>query len=286
MRRLPTPNISAEDAFNSCKSGIGTADLRNRVEVGIEELIQIAAWYEVQALRGELFTIKPLPRKTDENTIVAAGLTKKEFINLYEYYLRNTNKPGRSIYDALMLAADEKCPFCGGIGRPRNLDHFMPKAFFPEFSIVPVNLIPACRDCNMDGKGQAYALTANKQIIHPYLDNEHFFSEQWIHARVIPGNPCVIEYYVFAPEHWSSVDQERVATHFHGFELGKRYSIQAAEELTVLIGQRKGFLRQMPSADFSQYLASFLDSPLFVNHWKRVMYKCLAADEWFCDFTF
>ncbi|MBW6521585.1 MAG: HNH endonuclease, partial [Desulfoarculaceae bacterium] len=62
-------------------------------------------------------------------------------------------------------------------------------------------------------------------IIHPYLDNDRFFIEQWVYAQVIPGNPCSIEYFVCAPEHWSQIDQKRVATHFHDFELAKRYSI-------------------------------------------------------------
>jgi hypothetical protein len=282
VRRLAAPCVSAEEAFNSCKNGIGTADLKNRVEAGIGGLSQIAALYESQAKTGELFTVAPFPKDADENAVVAVDLTKKEFINLYEYYLRNTDKPGRAIYDALMVAADEKCPFCGGIGRPRNLDHFMPKAFFPQFSTIPMNLIPACRDCNMDGKGQGFAQTAYEQILHPYLDNDRFFIEQWVYAHVIPGNPCSIEYFVCAPEHWNTIDQRRVAAHFHDFELAKRYSIQAAEELAILISQRRGFMKQLPSVDFSQYLASFIDSPLFVNHWKKVMYQCLAVDEWFC----
>ena len=286
MRKLVPPSISTMEAFNQCKMGIGTINLRNRVEAAIEEFSQIAALYEEQATRGELFTIIPLPKHIDENIIVLAGLTKKELINLYEYYLRDTSKPGRAIYDSLMLAANEKCPFCGGIGRPRNLDHFMPKAFFPQFSTVPVNLIPACRDCNMDGKGQNFAIAANEQIIHPYLDNERFFIEQWVYARVIPEDPCSIEYFVNAPEHWNSVDQKRVNTHFHNFDLARRYSIQAAEELTTLIGQRRGYMKQLSSVDFGQFLESYLDSPLFINHWKRVMYQCLSADKWFCDSVF
>lgn len=286
MRKLAIPNFSAEEALNLCKSGIGTADFRSRVDVGIEELSQIAALYEVNAKIGKLFSVVPLPKKVDENTVVVAGLTKKELINLYEYYLRDSDKPGRTIYDALMLAADEKCPFCGGIGRPRNLDHFMPKAFFPQFSIVPLNLVPACRDCNMDGKGQDFATAENNQIIHPYLDSERFFMEQWVCAQVIPGDPCSIDYYVCAPEQWCQIDKDRVATHFHDFDLAKRYSIQAAEELATLIGQRQSYMKELSPAEFSQFLASFLDSPLFINHWKRVMYKCLASDNWFCTYAF
>jgi len=286
VRKIVVPNISAEDVLNLCKKGIGTIDLKNRVEAAVVELSQIATSYQKKGKAGELSEFEPLTRKTDDNTVVTAGLTKKELINLYENYLRKTDKPGRIVYDTLILAAEDKCPYCGGIGRPRNLDHFMPKAVFPQFSTVPVNLIPACRDCNMDGKGQDFAQRPNEQIIHPYLDNECFFEEQWVYAHVISENLCYIDYFVRPPKHWNPINKERVATHFNDFELAKRFSIQAAEELTTLISQRKGFMSQLSSSEFSQYLASFLDSPLFINHWKKIMYQCLAADDWFCSFTF
>jgi hypothetical protein len=82
-------------------------------------------------------------------------------------YFVPEEKPARTIYDSLLNSAKEKCPFCGGIGTPRNLDHFLPKAHFPQFSVLPRNLIPACRDCNMDGKGHAFATNAEDQIILP-----------------------------------------------------------------------------------------------------------------------
>ena len=138
----------------------------------------------------------------------------------------------------------------------------------------------------MDGKGQAYAEVKNKQIIHPYLDHDHFFIEQWIRALVVPGNPCSVEYFIHAPVHWNSVDQQRVASHFNDFELAKRYSIQAAEELSTIISIRKGSMRTFPPEEFSRYLSSFREAPLFVNHWKMVLYQCLASDEWFCSFNF
>lgn len=286
MKKLTIPSKSMEETLNLCKSGISQNSYKNRLTRAMDEFTKLSDIYKKDAKCGTLFNISALPKGIDENTNIIADITKKELVNLYEYYLRNSKKPGRSIYDELYLSANDQCPFCGGIGRPRNLDHFLPKAFFPQFSILPVNLVPSCRDCNMDGKGQDYAKTENEQIIHPYLDKNRFFSKKWVSAKVIQDNPCTIEYYVSPPSNWNINDQERVRTHFHDFDLAKRYSIQAADELSTIISQRKGYMKNLSEDEYSNYLASNIDSPLFINHWKKVLYYCLSNDEWFCSQKF
>lgn len=287
MRRLDKPNISAENTIRLCITGIKESDFKNRVSDAYDQLSQEATSYENLGEEGELFTLQALPDNTDDNTIVFANLTKKELINLYENYFRNNTKPSRNIYDQLKLAAKDKCPYCGGIGRPRNLDHYLPKTYFPQFSIMPLNLIPSCRDCNMEDKGTTFVSMANEQIIHPYLDKDHFFNEKWIYARVIHGDPCSIKYFVCTPEHWSSNDRDRVTTHFNKFKLSERYAIQAAEELSTITGQRKVYpIKDMSPEDFREHLAATAKTQHFTNHWKKVLYQCLAEDEWFSGYTF
>ncbi len=277
--------MSATDALDACKKGVGPNSLKLRIEAAREDFSQNAAMYAESAEKGKLYQFSPLLGR-EAQAVVIANLTKKELVDLYEYYLRGTGKPGRAVYDKLIVAAKDKCPFCGGIGRPRNLDHFLPKSAFPQFSILPLNLIPACRDCNMDGKAGSYATTAESQILHPYLDDDCFFSERWVVAQVVSINPCSVEYFVQPPDQWDELCQKRVEAHFHDFDLKKRYSIQAAEELTTITSQRKGFMIQASAEEFSAYLSSVAEAPLFVNHWKKVLYLCLANDESFCSHAF
>lgn len=44
---------------------------------------------------------------------------------------------------------------------------------------MPINLVPSCRDCNMGEKGQAYTTIEDDQAIHPYVDKNIFYQEQW-----------------------------------------------------------------------------------------------------------
>lgn len=43
-----------------------------------------------------------------------------------------------------------KCPLCG-INDVTDIDHYMPRSVFPEYSVHPFNLIPICHECNKKG---------------------------------------------------------------------------------------------------------------------------------------
>lgn len=214
------------------------------------------------------------------------AVTKGELSKLYSYYMVQ-KQPARRIYDEIMIAANEKCPYCGGIGRPGTLDHYLPKSKYPQFSVLPSNLLPCCRDCNSGSKQTSIATCPEEQVIHPYYDYDHFFTQQWIKARVHQDDPCFLEYFVDPPSSWSDIDKARVATHFNDFDLAVRYSIQAGEELSTLVDQRKSHMKNYTASQFSEYLGSIGNSNgLFSNHWKKIMYLTLADDAWFCNKSF
>lgn len=281
MIKLAPPKHSISDSIQLCTDGMSKRELRGRINQGSGIIRESAADYTIKAGVGELFTIAPI--EGNEDSVVNSGISKREFVNLYEYYFRNTNKPGREIYDALMLSANERCPFCGGIGRPKNLDHYLPKAHFPQFSILPFNLLPSCRDCNMDGKGEHYATVYHEQIIHPYLDKECFFQEQWVFARVLQGSPCVLDFYVSAPEEWEANDKLRAIQHFKDFDLSKRYSIQATDFITTAVNMRRTFMNGSTKEEFKAFLLSYRSSSFFINHWQAVASQALANSDWFCS---
>lgn len=75
---------------------------------------------------------------------------------------------GRKYYDIIMGNAKGRCPICG-CGKTKNLDHFLPQSIYPLLCVTPINLIPTCRDCNMDKRD--YSRIDYYEIpFHPYLD--------------------------------------------------------------------------------------------------------------------
>ena len=286
MKKMPLPVSKPMEIFTSCVSHMRTGALKAKLEAGTLGYKRLAKDYKQYGNAGKLSDIPHL-EPNEDTTIVTLNVTKAEFINLYENHLVKKSKPSRQFYDALLLSANDKCPFCGGIGTPRNLDHYLPKAHFPQFSILPYNLIPACLDCNMGEKGAGFATQRTDQVIHPYLDKDCFFNEQWIKARVIEGDEVTVDFVVDAPVAWSDIDRSRVETHFSAFGLADRYRIEAAVEITIIIDQRNGFMKSWSLEYFKDFLLSTATNcSLPVNHWKKVLYQALARSDWFCDYDF
>jgi hypothetical protein len=281
MMRLSEPKYSFETTLDECIAGItGNTSLQNKLISSKSVLIVAGGEYLNVAATGKLHTILPTNTDADDDPVVISSLKKSDLVKIYEQYFVAKSKPARKIYDALLNAAKEKCPFCGGIGTPRNLDHFLPKKHFPQFSVLPHNLVPSCRDCNMDGKGSAFATNAEDQIIHPYADKGIFFSEQWIFATYHEGNgikPGEFEYYTFPPDNWSVVDKARVRKHFKDFSLAKRYGDKAGQQLgTVLLQIERMKLASLDRGIIKNVLLQpAVDAAPFANHWQKGMYQAL-----------
>lgn len=280
MLKLKQPTDSYEKTLEICFKGItGNNELLNNVRSAKHILQNHADCYAKLAPMEKLHVIPAIRHKKEDDPIVLGNLKKSDLIKLYENYFNNNKKNSRHIYDSLMAAAGGKCPYCGGIGNPRNLDHYLPKGHYPQFSVLPINLIPSCRDCNMDGKGDSFAVNEPEQILHPYLDNDRYFNEQWIFAQYTAGTddePGVIEYFVQAPDHWEYAQKLRVKKHFNDFNLGSRFSRQAASDLDPYLSQIQELSKQ--NLDFKEIndviLKPVINAIPFINHWKRVM--CLA----------
>lgn len=287
MRRLAIPDYHVNDVFYECVEGIGDKTVHPVFHKHANTIENMANQYNANAASETLFSLKPViraPRGSDP--IVFGSLKKSDLTKLYTDYMVNKDKPARHIYDEIKAAANEKCPFCGGIGVPKTLDHYLPKAHFPQYSILPVNLIPCCRDCNTE-KSTDIANNQGEQVLHPYLDDDRYFYENWISATVLHQDPVAIRFYVSAPENWPMYCKERAKSHFKAYGLRKRYGTQAASELSELVYSRGGSYKKWSPEEFKEYLSDKASNPsLNANNWKKVMYDALAKDDWFCSQTF
>lgn len=291
MKKIPFPEYGFEDVLNTCAEGMGQRNRKATFKATIPNFVTIGSRYQQLGEDGVLFSY-PRVATPIRDTVVVAPLTKANLVNLYEGNLRNKDKPARSIYENLLASTNEKCPFCGDIGHPRNLDHFLPLAHFPQFSVMPINLIPACRDCNMGEKGDDFALNASDQILHPYLDRDLFFDQQWVHARYVNEDDGAIEYFVQPPEGWNEVDKQRVIKHFTDFDLARRYGVEAGKHLSELIDLRDAFYTELSGVlvgdvlvnSFKQItFSTLINGSMFTNHWKKVMYVALNESQEFLN---
>ena len=216
MKKLGLPKVNFSTALTEAISGIGSAGLRLEYTNAFTDPPAVETNYANCAKAATLYA---QPRVTEMgDPLVYGNLLKSDLTKLYTQYFVPEGKPARRLYEAIKVAAGGKCPLCGGVGHVRTLDHYLPKANFPLYAIMPTNLVPCCRDCNSE-KLNAFAAVRENQTLHPYFDHERFFDDKWIHARVIPTTPPVLEYFVLPPDAWPEDDKSRVWSHFVEYRL-------------------------------------------------------------------
>jgi hypothetical protein len=283
MRAITKPNYNFSEVYDACANSVDTVHLRGRLTSEKATIVACAVVYEQKAGAGRLFEI---PVNTQQNDAHVTGqVTKQELKDLYSQHMVGAGKPARRIYDELRaLAPLGKCPFCT-IGDASTLDHYLPKAKFPLVSILPLNLVPSCKDCNTGEKKVHVATTIEDQCLHPYFDQSFFLSEQWVFASIAETSPPTISFHVNPPEHWHPVSKARAESHFRDFNLASRFSKQTTTELSAL----KYTLQELHEISGIQGVKAHLDMMArsyyraHANSWQTAMYQALAESTWYCD---
>ncbi|WP_124918011.1 HNH endonuclease [Burkholderia cepacia] len=277
MRRLDKPKLNPIDVYDDCIRGIGDADLVARFLSSRREIIGKIGEYDVRAAKHDLHSFAPSKWGRKEQ-VVLGKVSKGEFVDLYVENMAKANSVGRNHYDSIMMTAPLGiCPFCG-FGHASTLDHFLSKSYYPAFSVLTSNLIPACKDCNV-GKS-ANRLGPRDQMLHPYFEDALIDAKSWLFAEVIEFFPATIRYYIDPPDDLPDDLIGRIRNYFVDLDLGRRFSIQASAEmvdvsdyLSVLVnyGSRRDHLETMAKIERGKRR----------NSWKAAMYEALLGSNWY-----
>jgi hypothetical protein len=281
MRAMAIPTVTPAEVLNACIETIANDDLKRRVQAIQNDLLGSGIKYQAGAALARLYLLQANRQANDE--ILVGAVTKAEVKTLYTYNLVRT-PAGRVHYDALIASAPKGiCPLCGA-GVAATLDHFLPKGAFPLFSILPINLVPACRDCNT-GKLSAFAAMAGDQTLHPYFDHGLYINDRWLKADVVASNPASLRFYTSPPDQWDDENKQRIEAHFRAFKLGHKYAVLAASELSSLIGLLANHVGIGGIDEVRRFLLSCAvsESRIHLNSWRSAMFNALAESAWFCE---
>lgn len=274
MRTLPKPNLSAEEVFLTTISKVKNPALKARLENCLSEVIQDSLDFEIKANRAQLHMV---PKKQ----VVNENVSKGEMEKVYTARMVPKKGPGRKYYEMLRYPpGNDKCPFCGQ--RPSStLDHYLAKTDYPTLVVSPVNLVPACKDCNFI-KRHSFPTKSEEETLHPYFDNIE--SQQWLFGLVNQSTPPSISYYIKAPLNASPLLADRVKYHFDQYELGILYSSEAATELSDIAYLMDKVLREAGPKTVKRHLEDIAESCAQnkKNSWKTAMYQALASNHWYC----
>jgi hypothetical protein len=274
MRNMPKPNISAELSYGTSISRVRTQDLRSRLQSIVPKIIDASVRFEESATGG---TITSITRTTSVGEV-----TGDELRAVYKGRFAKLGSPGRIHYDRIFTSAPNgKCPLCAHRD-VTTLDHFLPQAHYPGLVVAPLNLIPACSDCNRT-KLDATPVSGETATLHPYFDDVD--GDEWLVASVRETQPASVVFRVLPPPTWPSVLAARVENHFQVFGLAALYAAQAAEELINMRFLLQKLFDASGVVAVTSHLAETAASraQAHTNSWQTAAYKAFASSPWFCE---
>lgn len=269
------PQVTADDAAKACAAGIRDKALRDAVTAARQDFSANSIRFQAVAAIDELHTVV-------SGDYAVTNLSKAELTDLYSKQIARSNSPARkAIYEVLLGAAPMgRCVYCRE-GDPRTLDHYVPKALVPGLAIDPWNLVPACRDCNMQ-LGDGYSGEAQEQFLHPYFLGP---LGRWLRAEVVQTTPPDLRFHADPDAGLSTEVATRIVYQFNRLKLGSRYSKRCATEVTGLgriLPSRFDGCAPCEVRDFLKEQAEigFADDD---NDRRAVMFEALAASDWYCE---
>ncbi len=160
---------------------------------------------------------------------------KSDLIKLYTSSNKMLIKLKNNVTTVLDNRAMNTCQYCT-IGPIGSLDHIVPKEEFPEFSVNPKNLIPACTTCNSH-KYESWKL--NNKTIFLNLYTDILPSEQYLFVDLLitPNNIQP----TFELKNINNIDAnffELLKSHYSRLNLQSRFKMESHKiisELTNII---------------------------------------------------
>jgi len=198
---------------------------------------------------------------------------KKSLIGLY------SPKNGIYPYDELeKLRKKNKllaCPVCGEPGRPRTLDHCLPKTTYPEFSINFLNLVPACDWCQGEKLADYKTDAGTRSFIHPYFDdvNQPLYAIKLQPPYITP---------VISLEMLTTLPlslQQLVSTHLHGIGFWERFK-EHFETSYQSILRLASKTREAGKLTVTEMIENALELSIEkgINSWDAVLYRSILED--------
>jgi hypothetical protein len=271
MLSVPKPVHKARSTLELCANHMQDQAKSIRL-FGIAGAVEAAETdYLTKGAASQLHLIQP-------NQTIGEWVVGDEMVSLYTDNLAKKYSAARHIYDSIKSAAPHSiCPLCAHRD-VATLDHYLSKSHFPSFAVSPINLVPACSDCNK-AKLAAYAIPAEKQPLHPYFDAVD--SAVWLHADVIQTTPPAFSFRVVPDSNWKPLLAARVQYHFEIFNLSSLYSIHAGKELVNI---RFGLAEAAAANSLQVHLAdqARIRRKGARNSWQAAMHEALANSVWFC----
>ncbi|ELC7203527.1 hypothetical protein RJO59_004696 [Enterobacter hormaechei] len=224
--------------------------------------------------------IQSVPNVDTLVPLVVRPLHKKSLLHTYS----SSTQPLKTLKDDLEKAPEAaRCPFCQ-ISESSTFDHYLPKEIYPEFSVLPQNLIPCCSKCNTHKRALIIDKNTNVRLfLHPYYDiipNVNFVKVD----ISFKNKALLLSYSIYHNKKLSKDQFTHLTNHFDKLKLAQRFR---KASLIDLSGMYKHFNR-LANISPNRLKKELLNeaskySDWGVNYWRNVLFSELANNNDFIN---
>lgn len=272
MRKLIPKNYD-EDEFNKL---IFTKkdEIRDKLKLELLDIDNIKSRFTIyQEYKNKL--------EYFENTLKSDykkenALKYNSLFNLYD----SDSKDTENLKEEIKEISRTKCPYCG-ISESSHLDHFLPRAKFPEFSIYSPNLIYVCSICNSTYKGDDVVNSlGERKFFNPYFDN--FIEDiQFLKCRIIVNDIYPkFEFYIEDLSSSNDYEYKVIKNHFEAMGLQTRYFEQIVKEKFRIFKNRyknKDITLSKLKENIEYELDGLLEEN--INNWEKAFWESLKESD-------
>jgi hypothetical protein len=206
------------------------------------------------------------------------NISSEEMEKLYSQDLVG-KKEGREVYNQILANTDYNlCPYCS-LRDVKTVDHYLPKSKFPTLAVTPINLIPACRDCNTT-KLDVHGNSEEELLLHPYFDDVS--NLKWLSANILKNNlPITFEFSVANFLNEEPILYKRIQRQFSLLELGGLYANHATREFR---DRSKMLIKNFDSGGLrgaEEYVRDIFETySADINSWQSCMAEAIISSDW------
>jgi putative EA31 gene protein, phage lambda len=257
------PDLEYDEIIIAIKSHMSDSSMLQNIRF-VNKIYKRYFIYEYFARNHQLYNLPSIIRNDNE---------RRFLIGLYKNHLSKKNKKvPYEYYERLMHSAKNNlCPLCE-LDTACELDHYLPKSVYPEFSVFHKNLIPICHVCNNIKNANTSA-----KFIHSYYDNTD--GVEILKARItIVEQKVIWDFYVDEQDYGFLNAYKEM---FYFLNLAEKYNMRATDMFTGIQCSMRGIM-QTVNGDCKNILESITINQIEIyreqfglNHWRTVMYKAI-----------
>lgn len=205
-------------------------------------------------------------------TMTTTSQAKEALSGLYQFRRKFFSDLFISLTTTGTNVRDMLCPNCT-LNDCSQLDHYIPKSLFPEFSANPLNLMQCCSICNQK-KLNRWLNGGQPIFLNLYLDD--LPQEQYLFVDILINNGVPkIKFYL---QNRTSIDStlfSRIESHYRELDLCKRFVERASNAISEIyrdyIASKDAKVTSLQFWKMQKSRAQQEQTVFGFNYWKSIL---------------